>query len=653
MRDLKPSFLAPRRTLVFKAAALFLSITFMITGIPSGMPAAAAQISGGVPGVTSSHSSNTHRSNSGRIQDFSLPPSLGIVEHIFFGKPAAQNRELEISSGPVPRVPLAAPFIVLIQDAHSVPDVQKSIRGLIEHLNREWDLRHVGVEGAAGNFDTAFLKSYPDRAGLETALKFYLDRGELSGAAAAAIAPGSEMSFLGLEDAALYEENLRTYFDAQAGLPGLDGKITGAMNRLSVLKDQVYSPELRELDRLWEDWEKHDKFSEDAWRRLTDFLAGRKLLGGESFPHLTALYREISETKPSAAIENEIRVAFKKLKAGHLDREALKTLNAREQDERTGRTGASETISFLKTFAAAQAIELEFSEGAGAMGSRYALIRKMRAGDVMRELQTAVRDAKETLFRSEADRMLDALCRRAGLLYKLAHLKLSREEWEELENGPPAANPDRISREAFSEMDASRFPPEADPPRSLADVLHPSFSAPNKTVIASPPPKIPAGAAISDFEIASPAWPPRNDKAKGGLSGALNMGHEPFLQEMEMLESNPAFASARLFYQIALKRDETLLKNLLAGMEKTGARTAVMVTGGFHRDGIAKQLEDRNIAYASVSPAMTALPGEELYGQHMRGDVSWKDHFEIKNGRIELQRSFERAVRDKDRKSVV
>ncbi|OGW83354.1 MAG: hypothetical protein A2Z83_04795 [Omnitrophica bacterium GWA2_52_8] len=45
--------------------------------------------------------------------------------------------------------------------------------------------------------------------------------------------------------------------------------------------------------------------------------------------------------------------------------------------------------------------------------------------------------------------------------------------------------------------------------------------APNKIVIASPLVLL-AGAAISGFEIASSASPPRNDKAKGGFVRCSN-----------------------------------------------------------------------------------------------------------------------------------
>ena len=47
------------------------------------------------------------------------------------------------------------------------------------------------------------------------------------------------------------------------------------------------------------------------------------------------------------------------------------------------------------------------------------------------------------------------------------------------------------------------------------------FRVPNKIVIASPLVLF-AGAAISGFEIASSASPPRKDKTKGVLLGALN-----------------------------------------------------------------------------------------------------------------------------------
>ncbi len=64
------------------------------------------------------------------------------------------------------------------------------------------------------------------------------------------------------------------------------------------------------------------------------------------------------------------------------------------------------------------------------------------------------------------------------------------------------------------------------------------------------------------------------------------------------------------FYVQAEKRDRAMTENLLREMEKTGADTAILVTGGFHAAGIAAQLKKREIGVASFVPRITRLSAE-------------------------------------------
>ena len=59
------------------------------------------------------------------------------------------------------------------------------------------------------------------------------------------------------------------------------------------------------------------------------------------------------------------------------------------------------------------------------------------------------------------------------------------------------------------------------------------------------------------------------------------------------------------FYAIAVKRDKALLDNTLQAMNKENVQVAVLVTGGFHSEGIAKMLEQQNISYMVVCPNIT------------------------------------------------
>lgn len=59
------------------------------------------------------------------------------------------------------------------------------------------------------------------------------------------------------------------------------------------------------------------------------------------------------------------------------------------------------------------------------------------------------------------------------------------------------------------------------------------------------------------------------------------------------------------FYAIAIKRDKSLVDNTIEGMAKSGQNIAVLVTGGFHSEGMARLLEARGVSYVVVCPNIT------------------------------------------------
>ncbi|MFH0764513.1 MAG: sugar phosphate nucleotidyltransferase [Candidatus Omnitrophota bacterium] len=59
------------------------------------------------------------------------------------------------------------------------------------------------------------------------------------------------------------------------------------------------------------------------------------------------------------------------------------------------------------------------------------------------------------------------------------------------------------------------------------------------------------------------------------------------------------------FYSIAIKRDKALVDNTLDAMKKEKQNIAVLVTGGFHSEGIAKLLEKQGVSYMVVCPSIT------------------------------------------------
>ena len=59
------------------------------------------------------------------------------------------------------------------------------------------------------------------------------------------------------------------------------------------------------------------------------------------------------------------------------------------------------------------------------------------------------------------------------------------------------------------------------------------------------------------------------------------------------------------FYAIATKRDKALVDNTIKEMDRENQQIAVLVTGGFHSEGMGKLLEKEGVSYIVVCPSIT------------------------------------------------
>jgi hypothetical protein len=96
------------------------------------------------------------------------------------------------------------------------------------------------------------------------------------------------------------------------------------------------------------------------------------------------------------------------------------------------------------------------------------------------------------------------------------------------------------------------------------------------------------------------------------------------------------------FYPLAFLRDETLVKNSLASLDKMSPQTTgILVAGGFHTDAIAEYLRQHQIAHIVINPAISRdLTSEEelnyvkrMCGDHVTAGELEKDLAWIQTGR--------------------
>jgi hypothetical protein len=86
----------------------------------------------------------------------------------------------------------------------------------------------------------------------------------------------------------------------------------------------------------------------------------------------------------------------------------------------------------------------------------------------------------------------------------------------------------------------------------------------------------------------------------------------------DAMDSN--FDRLESFYRLGMAREESFMKNMTEKMSLTGDSAAVLITGGFHTEGINRMLKDAGYSYAVVTPAITEKADPEIYFSVLRSE---------------------------------
>lgn len=97
------------------------------------------------------------------------------------------------------------------------------------------------------------------------------------------------------------------------------------------------------------------------------------------------------------------------------------------------------------------------------------------------------------------------------------------------------------------------------------------------------------------------------------------------LRDFDILKPGESerFSPALDFYAYAVRRDSVFLKSVEGLLAGSGAGSAAVVAGGFHREALTAGLRARGIPYAVLTPNVESLEGAETYDKVMRGEISY------------------------------
>ncbi|MFA5160110.1 MAG: hypothetical protein WC484_06355, partial [Candidatus Omnitrophota bacterium] len=522
-----------------KGTTVFVCAAFLATSV--SLPQAKSEVS--------SMSVMAYRSLADDLIAIALPKEIGNIRETYRGT--------------------SDKIVVLIQDAHSIPDAQRSIRSIIDHFQTRYGVSLVGLEGASEKLDPQIFRSFPDKDLLRKIFDAYAQRGELTGGTAAALFNASSGTYHGIEDWSLYEEGVLYFLKAmemEKEIMSLLNPMVAALNRE---KKTVYSKELLEIDHMLANFGENKTDLVQVLNQLSKYQVPPK--GSE----LALLLEEIQRDQiTDAPIEIEIKKITEQvvsvLKSQPLSpeiRQEIQEFNWKFQEFRTARMTPQAFALYLKGLVKKHRIRVKVSRKLAYLVENQKKLKDIEGTRLFEEFKRYADSIKESLFQNDQQKVLDTQTRGLELIKRLTRLELSFEDWEKVQKLMLQLDQWTVTRDGV----------------------------------------------VSRDEVSA------------------------LLKKME-----PHLA----FYRVAEQRDQVFFKNIQSMMGKQDKASSLLVAGGFHTGGLTQTFKTKGISYVLVMPKIGSIPEKPLYREHMQGQVSWSNYFEVKNGKVNLYDAFVRATRD-------
>lgn len=350
--------------------------------------------------------------------------------------PAEIGRLQEIHAG------IALETVILIQDTHSIPEAQLNIQRLIAHFQEAHGSNLIAVEGAASKYDPLIFRSFPDLKHLRKTFMEYMEQGELTGPAAAAILNEIPAEYQGVEDWELYEEGLRFYLKALARESAVLKNLQKEAEDIEKRKKAVYSAPLLAVDKVL------TSFGENK----TDVLQALKTLSETRAPDPgseLALFLGAGKEVDPAKAEQEVKrlaAAFRAdISKGRFPALAASGFHEKYQEFQTSRITVDAFALFLEEFrgrvcaedSAPASCSSETSSGLAERVHNQRRMSDIQGTEFSRQFDLYTAAVKDSLFRSEEEKALDSESGFLLLLQRFARLELTPEDWRELRAAKP------------------------------------------------------------------------------------------------------------------------------------------------------------------------------------------------------------------------
>lgn len=530
-----------------------------------------------------------------RAQPFEIPGGEGSPSQIFFGERALASfvplgipqelASLEEIYIPQEGEKLISP-IIYVQSVHSHSETQRKIYEILKFLDQKYGITRLFIEGAAEDLNPAYFRFFDENRLNVRVAERLLEKGELTGAELFLVESERKIPAYGLEEPDLYRANLSSFQTVMLQRPLTSTFMIQTRGILDRLQTLLLTPLARKLVRSNESFDSGQmellSYVLELERKAKEIL-GLDLRHFENqleWPQLIRLLmlQEIESGLDPEKIHSERQRLLEFMRELKLDPSLL---------------GGFERLSF-SPYQTGMVYDPGFRKGDLPRYLAERLVETtLEKGFSFDHYPAFTRFLEASVLQSEIDP--ERLFTEMEKLYqKLIEASSLKEEERKLVG--------LIQEEGLHErlFDLELTPKDFSKIASLAQTE--------------------SGRPLVRFLL--------NIES---LHEKTRLGPKKFVPaNIEVLET--VYGEAIRFYELAKEREETMVSKILEqtsapstahqvpSQENHGAPVTVLITGGFHSDGLSRTFRKKRIPYTILSPRITEKVFNEAYVSSLLGE---------------------------------
>ncbi|MBN1586549.1 MAG: hypothetical protein JW937_03865, partial [Candidatus Omnitrophica bacterium] len=435
--------------------------------------------------------------------------------------------------------------IVHIQDLHAHAEAQENIARILHSLYKEYGIRQVALEGSEGPVYSFFFSTFPDDEVRVRWAEQALDQAVITGPEKVAIADQLPLELYGVEDRAEYVRDFLFFQQVHTAPEEARAEFRQALGQLEILEQEVYPEVVKTKLALFSRKAEGSSPSSGLFAELIESSRELQIPLAESYPSLEA-YSGMQELEGSLDEES-----FQK---------QLKQLVTQLSQSEAAPAVRQELLQLVSQVSGGQT-------GAGAFAGKLV--------GLVERAQLPI-DSYPAVYAMAEHEALSMRVRPESLL----------------------AEVDRLQEKILQRLFETEDQRQVHELRKGARILEKVVSAE-----ASPKDWQEFRTLSSDASLGALCKSLREFLKKYQVGSGSEVPKKPCKEWAGLIKASEGF------YEVGEKRNESLVANTLAFLQRSGAQTGVLLTGGFHTKGMTELLAQRGISYVVVAPRVTQFAG--------------------------------------------